>query len=127
MKYQMKQPWRRGNWISETSQETRIKRVYEHASELMKGGLPAAKIEENLVEEGLEPELAASVVDHLQALRRAAGKKKMLYGAIFLFGGLIVTGVTYSMATEGEGYIIAAGAIIFGAIQFVRGWLQSQE
>ncbi len=127
MKHQMKRPWRLENWMSEASQEKRIKRVYQHAAELMKGGLPAAKTEENLVEEGLEPELAASVIDHLQALRRTAGKKKMLYGAIFFFGGLIVTGVTYSMATEGEGYIIAGGAIIFGVIQFVRGWLQSEE
>ena len=123
----MKQPWRPENWISETSQEKRIKRVYEHAAELMKGGLSAANVEAQLVKEGLEPELAALVMQQLWTLRHSAGNKKMLYGAIFFFGGLIVTGVTYSMATEGEGYIIAGGAIIFGAIQFLRGWLQSQE
>ena len=115
----MKQPWRPENWISETSQEKRIKMVYKHAAELMKGGLSAANVEAQLVKEGLEPELAALVMQQLWTLRHSAGNKKMLYGAIFFFGGLIVTGVTYSMATEGEGYIIAGGAIIFGAIQFL--------
>ena len=123
----MKQPWRPENWISETSQEKRIKMVYEHAAELMKGGLSASKVEVQLVEEGLEPELAALVMQQLWTLRHSTGNKNMLYGAFFLVGGLIVTGVTYLMAIEGEAYIIAYGAIIFGAIQFLRGWLQSQE
>ncbi|GAH12104.1 unnamed protein product, partial [marine sediment metagenome] len=111
----------------ETSQEERIKMVYEHATELMKGGLSASKIEGQLVKEGLEPELAALVMQQLWTLRHRAGTKNMLYGAFFFLGGLIFTGITYLMATEGGAYVIAYGAIVFGAIQFLRGWLQSQR
>jgi hypothetical protein len=60
-----------------------------------------------------------------------ADKKKagrdMLFGALWFVGGLIVTIATYSSASEGGGrYIVAYGAIIAGAFQFVRGWMNNR-
>jgi hypothetical protein len=45
----------------------------------------------------------------------------MLDGALWCGGGILVTGLTYSMASSGGTYIIAWGAIVIGAIQFLRG------
>jgi hypothetical protein len=52
------------------------------------------------------------------------GKKNMLYGALWCMGGIIVTTVTYIMAGEGGTYIVTWGAIVFGAFQFFKGFVQ---
>jgi hypothetical protein len=51
-------------------------------------------------------------------------KKNMLYGALWCIGGIVVTAATYSSAEGGGRYVVAWGAIIFGAIQFFRGLAQ---
>lgn len=49
------------------------------------------------------------------------GSKDMIFGALWFFGGIIVTVATFSAASNGGTYVVAWGAIIFGAIQFFRG------
>lgn len=49
------------------------------------------------------------------------GRANALIGALFFFGGIIVTIVTYTAAEGGGTYVVAWGAIIFGAIQMFRG------
>lgn len=75
-----------------------------------------------LIEQGLSEANAAIVVENLEMqieqARKNKANKDMLYGALWAVGGIIVTGV--SMASNSGG-IIAWGAILFGAIQFVRG------
>ncbi len=54
----------------------------------------------------------------------------MWLGAMWCAGGIIVTVLTYYAAASSAGggtYIIAWGAIVFGAIQFFRGLMQSSE
>ena len=52
-------------------------------------------------------------------------KRNMVVGGLWCVGGIAVTAVTYSGASDGGGhYVVAWGAIIFGAIQFVRGLVQ---
>ncbi len=56
---------------------------------------------------------------------KAHGRKNMLYGALWCIGGIVVTTVTYSNASSGGGtYIVAWGAILFGALQFLQGLYQ---
>jgi hypothetical protein len=55
---------------------------------------------------------------------REVGKKNMLIGATWCIGGILVTAMTYQTATGGGHYIVAWGAILFGAIQFLRGLAQ---
>ncbi len=55
------------------------------------------------------------------------GKKNILWGAIWCGGGTVVTVVTYSIASGGGTYLVAWGAIIFGAIQLIRGLMQLQD
>jgi hypothetical protein len=53
--------------------------------------------------------------------KRKQASRDILYGSLWCGGGLIVTMVTYGMATGGGSYMVAWGAIIFGAIQLFRG------
>lgn len=57
------------------------------------------------------------------AVVRERGKRDMRIGGIVFAVGLVVTIVTYQMATElvGGYYLIAYGPISWGAIQFIRG------
>jgi hypothetical protein len=60
------------------------------------------------------------------AARREAAVPNMLMGAVICVIGLAITIYSYSAAEAGGGgrYVIAYGAIIAGAIQFVRGLSQ---
>jgi hypothetical protein len=50
------------------------------------------------------------------------GRRDLLIGGLFLGGGLAVTLLTYEPASrEGGTYYVAYGAILFGALQFMRG------
>ena len=50
--------------------------------------------------------------------------RNIVIGLIFCIGGILVTALTYSAASGGGRYVIAWGAIVFGAIQFIRGLTQ---
>jgi hypothetical protein len=45
----------------------------------------------------------------------------MIFGALWCIGGIVITAVTFGAASGGGTYVVAWGAIIFGAIQFFRG------
>ena len=81
-----------------------------------------------LIENGLRAEDADVVIANLQnqykQKKREAGNKNMLYGALWCVGGLLVTILTYSAASDGGTYVVAWGAVIFGAIQFFKGVFQ---
>jgi hypothetical protein len=65
----------------------------------------------------------ASQPDSTEAYR-AAADRNMLVGGLWCVGGIVVTWVTYSAASSGGGsYVVAWGAIIFGALRFFRGLL----
>lgn len=50
-----------------------------------------------------------------------------MIGALFFFGGLIVTFVTYTSAEGGGTYVVAWGAILFGGIQMVMGLMRGED
>lgn len=81
-----------------------------------------------LIENGLRAEDADVVIANLQNQykqeKRETGNKNMLYGALWCVGGLLVTILTYSAASDGGTYVVAWGAVIFGAIQFFKGLFQ---
>lgn len=103
--------------------------VYGFAAELMRDGVPAIEIEQRLLGRGLRPEDAATVVQNLHEARergvRGAGRRNMLFGALWCVGGVVVTAATFNAAQAGGGYVVAWGAILFGAIQFVMGLTQA--
>jgi len=113
----------------ERSEEQIVQAVYGFAAEKMEGGASGQEVQSMLVGEGLDQDTAAAVVANLERIRfeaiRAAGKKNMLSGALWCIGGIIVTAATYGAASPGGTYLVAWGAILFGAIQFLRGLVQS--
>jgi hypothetical protein len=99
--------------------------IYNYAAGLMKDGASPAIIQAKLVEAGLDNDSAAIVVNNLLAARARARKEAagemMLGGGLACAFGIIVTVVTYALASAGGWYIVAWGAIAVGAIQFLRG------
>jgi hypothetical protein len=119
---------------AEPTAEEIVQGVYADAAQQMHRGVPYPQIEANLVAQGLPAESAAIVVQNLREARlkavHAAGGKNMLYGALWCAGGTVLTVATLAAAVAKEGggtYVVAWGAIIFGAIQFFRGLFQSME
>lgn len=52
-------------------------------------------------------------------------RKRMFIGAVWCAGGIVVTFVTYLAAASGPfggTYVVAWGAIVWGAIRFFQGW-----
>lgn len=74
--------------------------------------------EEKLLLENLRRER----IHQFGQLEKKQAGKDVLYGALWLGGGLVVTLVSLS---NGRGGVIAYGAIIFGGIQFFRGLMKS--
>jgi hypothetical protein len=113
----------------EQSPEQLLDTIYRHVAERMQNGATAAEVEKELLDMGLEAETAATIVANIkQAITKVkvdAGRKNMLYGALWCIGGLIVTVISYQAAEGGGKYVLAWGAILFGAIQFFRGLAQS--
>lgn len=59
----------------------------------------------------------------MQEVRRSEeNQQKMMIGGLIFSVGLVVTIISYAGAQGGGTYIVAYGAIIFGAIQFARGY-----
>jgi len=111
------------------SDEGVVQEIYALAAEQMRSGASGPEIQSMLVEKGLNQEAAATVIENLTSMRseavRSAGRKNMLYGALWCIGGIVITAVTYTSARPGGTYLVTWGAIVFGAIQFFRGLMQS--
>lgn len=74
-------------------------------------------VQSALVEKGLSENAAFTIVNNLELeiknSKKEAGKKDMLYGALWCVGGTVAT-----LANIG---FIFWGAILFGGIQFIKG------
>lgn len=103
---------------SQYDQEEVMNQILEHAAELMvKDKKGSDEVKNILVEEGLDKEIATTVVKSLEVqikeAKKSRAQKDMLYGALWCVGGIIAT-------VAGIGFIFW-GAILFGGIQFFRG------
>ena len=114
-----------------SSQEAILRNIYEYAADLQRNGLSRKDIQQKLVSQGLDQEAAIAVVKNLRKIRskafRNAAAKNMAIGAVVCLIGAVVTSVSYSAASEsptGGSYVVAWGAVAFGALQFLRGLYQ---
>lgn len=79
-----------------------------------------------------EAQAAAAQLDRVNQVEEASssrdsGMRNMVVGGLWCIGGTLVTAISYNAAASsstGGRYIIAWGAIIFGAIQFFKGLFQ---
>jgi len=62
-------------------------------------------------------------IKRIAEITKAVGRKNMLYGGLWCVGGTVVTVGTYWVAASSGGgtYFLTWGAILFGAIQFLKG------
>ncbi len=112
------------------SQQNAVNQIYNFAANLMiKEKKSASETKNVLISKGLDEASASIVVTNLEQqiikARKERANKDMIYGALWCIGGTIVTVVTYSAASGGGTYVIAWGAILFGAIQFIKGLVNS--
>jgi hypothetical protein len=93
----------------------------------LRAGRPRQQIAADLVGQGwaqADADKAVADVDTaMRGAKRAAGKRKIIFGCLWFFGGLAVTAITYAAASGNGGgtYVVTWGAIIFGAVDIVRG------
>jgi len=110
---------------NDPSAEQAVQAIYTYAVKLAASGMSPPDIEESLVKKGLDAGSARVVVEKVMEIKRNAmrqtAEKNMLYGGLWCVGGILVTAATFSAASGGGSYVVAWGAIIFGAIQFLRG------
>ncbi len=73
-----------------------------------------------------KPEAPPCEVDLDDLTLGETGSHNMLFGALWCLGGMVVTAATLATAYSlgGGVYVVASGAIIFGALQFFRGVFQ---
>lgn len=86
-----------------------------------------------LTQRGVDTDTAFAAIEkvenQLKGVDIKAGRKDMIWGALWFIGGSLVTLITYSNASSspsGGRYTVAYGAIIFGLIQFFRGAMKSR-
>jgi hypothetical protein len=76
-----------------------------------------------------QPEAPPYEVDLDDLESDEAVSRNMIFGALWCFGGVSVTALTWATATA-IGlpiYVVASGAILFGATQFIRGVIQKAK
>lgn len=109
----------------EQSTQDAMQTLFNFAAEKMVAGQSNGQVIQDLIEIGVEREMAENIVNELDKVRRDAnrkeGYKSMALGALIGIIGLVITIATMA---GGGGGIIAYGAIIVGAIQFFRGVYQ---
>lgn len=110
---------------SEPTDEEMVQAIYTYAAEQMANGVSDDQVESMLMAKGLDRETASIVVsnlaEHRDKARASAGQREMVVGGLWCAGGLAVTILTMQAAAGGGTYVVAWGAILFGAIQFFRG------
>ncbi|HMF44309.1 MAG TPA: hypothetical protein VKQ32_26735 [Polyangia bacterium] len=102
-----------------------------YAKDVLRQGMPRAKVEEVLRAQGFDAAAASSIVeraDKAKNERRVAGRRHMIMGAFICALGIALTAYTYSsVAEKGGSYVIWWGAIAVGAVQFFRGLIQMSD
>ena len=102
---------------NDNQQET-INQIYDFAANLLVNeGRSAIETKNALIDQGLDEESADIVVSNLEKqikdAKKEGAKKDMLFGALWCIGG--------TFATVADFGFIFWGAIVFGAIQFIKG------
>jgi hypothetical protein len=98
-----------------------------YAAEQLAAGVPADVIERGLVSQGYDSASARTLLTRLRVAQhnagRAAAQHDLLVGTAWFVGGVVVSVVSYSLATShgGTRYILAGGAIVYGFYRFFKG------
>ncbi len=87
-------------------------------------------IREAIIEKGVDEDNAREIILTMESKASAlmkAHENDMLAGGLVFFTGAALTAATWASAIHGGTYIIAWGAIVFGAIRFFRGFSNKEK
>ena len=101
-----------------------IDAAIQSAMSQMAYGIPDKEIIAKLTAKGFDTQTASVIVQKIrvsQQQKNNDARNQMIIGGLIFFVGLAITIGTYSAASDGGSYVVAWGAIIFGAIRFFRG------
>jgi hypothetical protein len=109
-----------------------FERAMSYAKDVLRQGMHRPAVEEVLRAQGFDAATASAIVERADAAkneRRVAGRRHMILGGVICAIGIVVTIATYTAAENAGGgsYVVAWGAIVFGAIRFVRGLIQMSD
>lgn len=92
-----------------------VNSVYEYAIEKhLEDKKSLAQVKQLLMCRGLDAEAADTVIENIREMKRKYAKKDMLYGFLWLVGGIAATALT-------AGMVLFYGAVFWGGWQFLRG------
>lgn len=118
------------NQSREPTAEEVVLAVAGYAAERMKAGYANQAVVDDLVLNGVNRASAEKLVRDVSLMRSTArrktherGRSNMTKGALWFIGGSVITLITMA---DGGGYVLAYGAIVGGAIQFLVGWWQNR-
>ena len=105
--------------LSDEEMQKLVNQVYDHAADLyINQNYSWWEVETELVNEGLSPENAKTVVENLKEhekeAKRQGANKHIRNGALWCGGGLLLTAIT-------GGQYIFFGAVIYGGFLLIRG------
>ena len=111
---------------SQVNEEQDLNQLSIYAADLLVNkDKNAVEVVNALKEKGMDEEtatvLVSTLIEKIEDNQSSRANKDMIYGALWCIGGIVVTVFTYSASSGGDRYIVAWGAILFGAIQFFRG------
>jgi hypothetical protein len=102
----------------EQNDDEAVQQIYDYAADLLfENNKSKQDVIDDLIQQGLDRESATIVVNNLVEVYKKQAYKNILYGALWCVGGTVAT-------IADIGYIFY-GAIIWGAIQFIKGVYQS--
>ena len=104
------------------SEQDAANKVYAYAANLIiNEKKDSYEVKNMLIEKGLDPQTADTIIinleDEISKAKKTAANKDMLYGALWCIGGIILTAAHIGF--------IFWGAILFGAVQFIKGLVNS--
>ena len=107
---------------NETINQEEVDKIYDYAANLLvKENKGSSEVKEALMEQGIDEESSAIIVENIEnqisKAHKEKAKKDMLYGALWCVGGIALTAAHV-------GYVFW-GAIIFGGYQFIKGAMNS--
>ncbi|WP_435008450.1 hypothetical protein P12x_005660 [Tundrisphaera lichenicola] len=94
-------------------------------------GVEPWRIEQSLTERGFSGESASTLVRNVKQARsrvlQEAGRRDIVFGALWCFLGLALSAISFRMAVASGGgrMLLAWGPILFGGLQFLRGMMQA--
>ena len=117
------------NTTTPTLSQQEIQNIYNDAATQLINGRTNDEVIEMMTRNGFTTQEASTVVktfrQQIAQAKLDKANKDIRNGALWCVGGLVVTGMTYSMASGGGSYLVCWGPVIFGGIQLFRGMANS--